>query len=187
MSIPYSVNLSWNFYKANTERHKEEPLAVQNPSEEVVNQTKRAVNEAFVKTFKQAGVRGVQFIRDGARLVLKVPIRSILTPIILPKNWKERERAKVNVKLTAYSFIQLFSVPVKFFVALTALAISAFSYKKAQWLLDKSETYTSRLDGRASQLEALKEEGRVNASDREEYNLYRIWLYNIDPKLCHKN
>lgn len=68
------------------------------------------------------------------------------------------ERAKVNVKLTGYAFVQLVSVPGKFIVALAALSAGPFSNEKAQWLLDKSVNWTIHLDGRASQLEALKEE-----------------------------
>jgi hypothetical protein len=122
--------------------------------------------------------------------VLKVPIRAIMTPIVLPKNWKERERSKINAKLTGYSFVQLLLVPVKFLVAIAAISASAISCKRAeQWLLDKSEgwtTYTTHLDGRASQLEALKEEGIKKSNTREEYAQYREWLYNIDSKLCRK-
>ncbi len=184
MSIPFNDNLCWDTYHSNPHWHKS--MSASAPSIDRENQMKRAVNEVFVQTFKQPLVRSVQFIRDAARLVLKVPIRSIWTPIVLPKNWKQLERAKINTKLTAYSFVQLVSVPAKFLVALAALATSAISWRGAQWLLDKSVRWTLHLDGRASQLEALKEVGGSNASNRHQYNLYKDWLYTINPKLCRK-
>ena len=105
----------------------------------------------------------------------------------LPKNWKAREHAKINATLTAYSFVQLLFVPAKFIVALTALATSAVSWKKAKYLLDKSENWSTHLNGCAAQLEALKEEGLKNASTQKEYNTYKEWIYSIDPKLCLKD
>lgn len=78
------------------------------------------------------------------------------------------------------------TVPAKFAVALTALALSAVSAKRASQLLNAIDTCTSTLDGRASQLEALKEEGVVNATSKEELAAYRNWLYSLDPKLCRK-
>ncbi len=184
MSIPYNDNLKWDAYQSKSEWYK--GLPEWTPSTDHESQLIRAANELFAQTFKQPVVRGVQCIRDAARLVLKVPIRSMLTPVWKSENWKQRERAKINAKLAGYSLVQLVSVPAKFLVALAALATSAISYQKAKRLLDKSERWTAHLDGRASQLEALKEEGRLNAKTREEYNAYKQRLYNIDPKLCRK-
>ncbi|GAB4230981.1 MAG: hypothetical protein Tsb0021_09190 [Chlamydiales bacterium] len=184
MSIPFNDHLKWDVYTSNPNWHGS--LSAPAPSIDQEDVVRQAVQTLFVQTFKQTGVRGVQFVRDAARLVLKVPIRSALTPIVLPKNWKQRERAKINAKLAGYSFVQLVSVPAKFLVALTALAAAAISYEKAKWLLDHSEYCTAYLDGRASQLEALKEEGRKYASNKEEYNNYKNWLYSINPLLCSK-
>jgi hypothetical protein len=178
MSIPYNDALSWNSYQTTPDWYKNQPAAP--PSSEAP--VKRAANELFA----QPVVRGVQFIRDAARLVLKVPIRALKTPIILEKNWKELERAKVNAKLTGYSFVQLVTAIVKIPVALAALATAVISPDKATWLLDQSARFTAYLDGRASQLEALKEEGAKREGNREEYNNYKSWLYGIDPKLCRK-
>lgn len=184
MAIPFNDKLLWNNYCANPDWHTSKSESASEADRH--NQVRRVVNELSAQIFKQSFVRGVQFVRDAARLVLKVPIRSIWTPIILPKNWKELERSKINTKLTGYSFVQLLSVPVKVLVALAALATVAVSQKKAQCLLDKSESWTAYLDGRASQLEALKEVGAKGASNRKEYDLYRHWLYTINPKLCRK-
>lgn len=179
MAIPYNDGISWKSFC----QYKNLLTPQEAASTNCKTSWERAKRE-LAQTFPQLGVRGVQFIRDGLRLTLKVPIRAIWKPIILSKNWGELERAKINVKLTGYSFVQLISVPVKFAVALIAIATSAISQEKANWLLDKSEAWTAHLDGRASQLEALKEEGAKNAVSRELYTQYRIWLYNIDPKLC---
>lgn len=187
MSIPYNDNLSWASFTGSSNWHIGPSEPTLPPLIDRGNPRIR-VNEYFVQCIKKTFVpgRGVQFIRDTARLVLKVPIRSIWTPIVLPKNWRELERSKINAKLTGYSFVQLISVPVKFLVALVALATSAISWKKAHCLLDKSEGWTAHLDGRASQLEALKEVGGKKATDRNEYDQYKKWLYSIDPKLCVK-
>jgi len=187
MSIPYNSALQWGNFLLPTENYVEEREANSDVNGNEKSPTERAVNELLVQAPNESYRRGVQFIRDVARLVLKVPVRSAWTPIVLPKNWRQRERAKVNAKLTAYSFVQLISISAKFFVALTALAVSAISFKKAQYLLDKSENVTAHLDGRASQLEALKEEGRTNAKNKDEFNEYKSWLYNFDPKTCRVN
>ncbi len=181
MSIPYNDNLKIDNYQTNLTWY----LGLQAPLTKSDSQAKRALGELY---YNQSVVRFVQFIRDTARLLLKVPYRAIATPIILEKNWQERERAKVNVKLTGYAFVQLVYVPVKFIVALVALGISARSQENAKWLLDTNEEWTAYLDGRASQLEALKEEGAktVKAENRDEFEAYRRWLYSIDPKLCRK-
>ncbi|MEX1012078.1 MAG: hypothetical protein WDZ27_00100 [Waddliaceae bacterium] len=181
MSISFNIALSWESYLENRDWQSvstEKPLNGQN------SEARRAANALFEQTFKQLPLRGIQFIRDTARLVLKVPIRSIWTPIVLEKNWKQRERAKINTKLVGYSLVQLLSVPVKFLVALVAIATTAVSLNKAKLLLDSSEAWTAYLDGRASQLEALKEVGRKNAKSPIEYNAYKSWLYTINPKRC---
>lgn len=177
MCIPYNDQLSWASYKSSFGQATSEPDLPSAPP---------IVDELCAQAFKQPFTRCIQFIRDAARLVLKVPMRSIWTPIILSKNWKQLERAKINAKLTGYSFVQLVSVPAKFLVALAALATLAFSLKKARSMIEKSDGWTAHLDGRASQLEALKEEGLTNAVDREEYNQYKEWVYRIDPKFCRK-
>ena len=182
MSIPYNNNLSLPVYQTNPNWHQN----LQVPSFTSENETERAVDELFTHTFEQPVVRGIQFIRDTARLVLKVPIRAIATPIFLEKNWRERERAIVNAKLTGYSFVQLASVPVKFTVVLIALATSAISQDRAKYFLDKNEEWTAYLDGCASQLEALKEEGAKQKLSRLEFDRYKNWLSEIDPKLCRR-
>ena len=182
MSIPYNPQLSLETYHSNTNWYQSLPAPSLLNSE---NQVTRAVNELFAQAFKQSFVRE-QFLRDTARLVLKVPIRAIVKPIFLEKNWQERERAKVNAKLTGYSFVQLASVPVKFSVALIALMTAAASQERAKKVLDASEKWTTHLDGRCSQLEALKEEGAKKAQSWDEFVQYRTWLFNIDPRLCRK-
>ncbi len=184
MSIPYNDNLKWAIYNTNPDWHKS-----LEQEQEILNDQKNstsAVSELFTQTFKQSYERGFQFIRDLARLGLKVPIRAIKTPIVFPKNWKERERCKINAKLTGYSCVHLLSVPVKFLVAIAAILTSAVSHKGGQWLLDKSARWTIYLDGRASQLEALKEEGIKNANSPEMFNQYKNWLYEINAKNCRK-
>jgi hypothetical protein len=184
MSIPYNENLKWDIYTSNPDWHKvlpeEIPELLKNPKDQV-----SGVNELVQQTVYQPALRSIQFIRDLARLVLKVPVRVVMTPIILPKNWKERERSAINAKLTGYSLVQLLSVPVKFLVAIAAILTSAFSREGEIWLLDKSERWTTHLDGRTSQLEALKEEGVKRSSDREDYNRYKEWIYEIDSRICH--
>lgn len=182
MAIPYHDHLRWHSYRSESDWPNNQPASPTARN----SQLSRVVNELFQQTCKQSVVRSVQFIRDTARLILKVPFRSMKTPIVLEKNWKQRERAKINAKLTGYSFIQLTSIPAKFLVALVALGILPISQNTTKELLDKSESWTAYLDGRASQLEALKEEGRQHAQNREEYNRYKTWLYSIDPKLCRK-
>lgn len=186
MSIPYNDKLQWSTYTSDPNWYKNQFEAATAPSVNSRSIAKRAATEVLTQLFKQSVVRGIQFIRDGARLVLKVPIRAVWTPIILPKNWRELERTKINVKLTGYSLVQLVSVPVKSVIALAALIVSAVSKNRAKWLLNKSEGWTSHLDGRASQLEALKEVGAKKAPDRNQYDAYKQWLYGVDPKLCRK-
>jgi hypothetical protein len=182
MSIPYNDNLSWVNYLSNPDW---QDRAI-TPIKAVDSQTKRAAKAAFNLGLVEPFTRSVQFFRDSLRLTLKVPLRALKTPYHLEKNWKEYERAKINVKLTAYSFVHVLTVPAKFGVALTALALSAVSAKRARQLLDSIDSCTSTLDGRASQLEALKEEGVVNATDKEALKTYQTWLYSLDPKLCRK-
>jgi hypothetical protein len=186
MSIPYNDHLQWNTYTSDSNWYKSQFEATTAPSVDASSIAKRASTEVLTQIFKESFVRGIQFVRDGARLVLKVPIRSVWTPIILPKNWRELERTKINVKLTGYSLVQLISVPVKSVTALAALVVSAVSKNGANWLLDKSKSCSAHLDGRASQLEALKEVGAKKAPDRKQYYAYKQWLYTIDPKLCRK-
>jgi hypothetical protein len=182
MSIPYNDCLRLDQYYSNPNWYED----LQDSSRKEESQSERAIDELFANALKQPIVRTIQLIRDTLRLVLKVPIRALATPIFLEENWQERERAKVNAKLTGYAFVQLLSVPVKFLCALIALGISTFSSEKAEWLLDTSEEWTAYIDGRTSQLEALKEEGAKKCQSREEFDAYRDWLYGIDPKLCRQ-
>src|SRR5688572_30257067 len=148
MSIPYNDNLKLSVYQSNPEWHLHlEESAVKNEG-----QGQRAADELLENATKQPFFRTIQFIRDTARLILKVPVRAVWTPIILEKNWAERERATVNAKLTGYAIVQLASVPPKFLVALVAIVTSVGSQEKAKWLLDTSEAWTKHLDGRTSQL-----------------------------------
>ncbi len=182
MAIPFNNNLTWKNYAIYPDWH----ASLTEPMGGTENQVNKSAKGIFKHIGNQFGARGVQFIRDGARLVLKVPVRSLLTPIFLPKNWKQRERAKINAKLAGHAFVQLLIVPAKFLIALTTLVKLGVFFKKSNELLDRLEQQTDRLDGRASQLEALKEVGRIHAKDRQEYNGYKKWLYRIDPKLCRK-
>jgi hypothetical protein len=180
MSIPYNNNLRLCIYQSNPTCFEHRPKPVQ----ESENQVKRAVSAIFVNAVQQPFVRGVQFIRDVLRLILKVPIRAVANAIFLEKNWQEKERAQINAKLTGYAFVQLVSVPAKFAVSLVALGVATGSKKNAKWILDTSEEWTAHLDGRASQLEALKEEGAKKSESRADYEAYRAWLYHIDAKDC---
>ncbi len=182
MSIPYGDHLQWD--KLMSPVIAEPPIWAPSSHQ---SQKVRAKQELTRKAISQIFSRSVQFIRDAARLVLKVPVRSIWTPIILPKNWKQRERAKINAKLAGYSFVQLVILPAKFAVALVALALCKVDSKRAKLWLDESEEVTAYLDGRASQLEALKEEGRVKAQNFADFEKYRTRLYKLDPKVCVKN
>ncbi|MDR3625066.1 MAG: hypothetical protein P4L16_08025 [Chlamydiales bacterium] len=186
MSIPYNDNLQWHTYASNSNWYKNQPEVITALLMDFSDVTKRAATEALAQIFKESVLRSIQFIRDGARLVLKVPIRSVWTPIILSKNWREFERTKINVKLTGYSAVQWIFVPFKSVTALAALVVSVVSKDGANWLLNKSESWTVYLDGRAAQLEALKEVGAKRAPDRNQYDAYKQWLYDIDPKLCCK-
>lgn len=184
MSIPYNEILSIKNYRSDatyaclndlppTEQNLEDPAT-------------RAKGMLYSLTFK-GPARSVQFVRDALRLILKVPVRSfILKPIFFEKNWQERERATVNLKLVGYSFIQLVAMPVKFVVALVALGIAKRNPEKAQEMLNECDIWTRHHDGRASQLEALKEEGAKSANDRAEFEAYRNWLYGIRPEFCRK-
>lgn len=176
MAIPY------NSYYLRLSTSLSDPYWCQNvraPLEKSEDQTSRALEELSMCTYKRP-YRTEQLGRDVARLVFKVPYRLFVNE----KNWQEFERSKVNVGLTFYSCTQWLSVPVKFMVAIIALATSPFSQDRAKWLLDRSEAWTSYMDGRASQLEALKEEGAKKAQTRQEFDEYRAWLYHIDPRLC---
>ena len=184
MSIPFNNNLLWNIYSKTPDWHKNKSIEISTPLELFDNKVSYAAKEVFIKTPKQFVSRGIQFIRDAARLILKEPFRSIWTPVVLPKNWGQRERVAINGKLAGYAFIQLVFVPVKFLVALTAIALSAISCNRAKSFLDKSESWTQDLDGRSSRLEALKEVGVKKINNQSDYIKYKNWLYNIDPKLC---
>lgn len=182
MSIPYNPNLTLDCYYKNLSNE----VSWLEPSLDSGNQENRAAKEAIANLFKEPVVRGIQLLRDTARLVLKVPIRAIAKPIFLEKNWQELERAKINVKLTGYAFVQLAVVPAKFAIALSALAVCVFSQKTAKTWLDESYKWTAYFDGRASQLEALKEEGAKKLKTRDEFENYKSWLYRFDPSVCRK-
>jgi hypothetical protein len=177
MSIPYANHLKLNCYQTHPDWH-------QGLSPKISD---RGAFVYAVHQVVQFPIRVIQLIRDVARLIFKVPIRALCTPICLEKNWQEKERAKINAKLASYAFIQLVSVPVKFGIALIALGISIASSEKAQNIVNACKNYTIHLDGRAAQLEALKEEGAKKAKTKQEYYAYRDWLYSIDPRLCKKN
>lgn len=207
MSIPYSDKIKWDAYQNDQFIDNRGNAVPVGSKQDLFN---RAVKEVFVCSISQLKTRSVQFVRDALRLVLKVPIRAVKTPFIFKKYWKQCENAKINAKLTGYSFVHLLYVPVKFAVALAALATLSVSAAKAQWLLDKCDEGSAYLDGRASQLEALKEEGLKNATmkqpildkdskpetpeeevlryddERALYNSYKQWLYRIDPRMCRQ-
>lgn len=182
MSIPFHPGLNW----ANFTAHRYDAKLVWEPQAPAAAPTaqRAAVNELATQIFKQSIVRGVQLIRDSLRLVLKVPARAAWHAIWRPGNWSERERAKINVKLVGYSLAQFVFIFPKMLVAVGALATSAASQEKAKWLLSKSADWTAHFDGRASQLEALKEVGRKFANNKEEYLAFKTWVYTFDAKLC---
>ena len=192
MAIPYSLDLTYECYKesliprydheCNDDWRVDSDFSLE---QETTSVASRALNDLAVQIFQQPFVRGVQFIRDSLRLVLKVPFRAfIIKPIFFEKNWQEWERTKVNVKLTGYAFVQLLAVPVKLIVALVAMITLPFSEEKAKWLLDTSRELTACLDGETSRLEALKEEGAKKISEYSEFKQYKRWLYDIDPRKC---
>lgn len=111
------------------------------------------------------GKRSEQCLRDTARLVLKVPARLMLQPL----NWQIKERSKINAKLAGYSVVLLVTVSADFFAALFATSL---------------QNWISIFDGRTAQLEALKEVGTTHATTKEEFELYKTWLYTIDPLKC---
>jgi hypothetical protein len=186
MSIPYSDNIRWNSYTNTPNWYTKVPVPTQNMMPENKNSVQQIVHKIFIDTFKELYTRGVQCLRDSARLILKEPIRSVWTPIILSKNWKQRERVVVNAQLVGCSFVQLVYVPTKALMAIAALATLTVSREKALQLLDISESWSANLDGCASRLEALKTEGRGNAQNQEAYHEYKEWLFKIDAKLCRK-
>lgn len=198
MSLPYAKNqLNLDNYLSNTT-----PVWPEKVASDTDNLVKRVANEFFAQTFKQPFVRSIQFIRDSARLILKVPIRTLITePFFKKQNWGSRERAKINAKLVGYSFIQMISVPVKILIAILAIFTLAIGWTSAtKMLLDKSDSYSKYLDGRASQLEALKMEGckknekyfkKLTRHNKEKSKLtfkifcdYKNWLYQFNPILC---
>lgn len=183
MAIPFNDCLKYDKY---LDVHSKSFPARAKPADDGVNQVRRAVHAVFIQTFRHSLQHGEQFLRDAARLVLKVPVRAIREKIWLQENWSELERAKINAKLTAYSLAQLASTPFKTMIALAALTTTLFSSKKAAALLNASEDCTAYLNGRAAQLEALKEEGRKKAPNKDEYLRYQKWVYEFDPKLCYK-
>lgn len=189
MSIPYSTNLSWNNFNTHPNWFvAQKDQAIEKESELTKeSQAKRALSDISNQVFKQPIKRGIQFLRDAARLILKTPIRCIYRPIVEKCLWRQVERTAINGKLAFYSFVQLASVPFKFLVALIALSISPFSGRKAKWLQDKSEDWTQNIDGRMSKLEALKEEGLENSTTHTEFLAYKKWIQQINPHLCRKS
>lgn len=85
-----------------------------------------------------------------------------MTPVVYQKNWRQRERAKVNVQMVGFSAKKVFLIPFRFLVALTALGISSVSFQKAKDLLDRNDELAVTLQGRAAQAEALKPGLRPN-------------------------
>jgi hypothetical protein len=161
MAIPYNSDISIENYRSGY---------IPTASERTPSfKTESAIRQIFI--------RGEQCIRDAARMVLKEPIRCVWTPIVLPKNWKRREHLKINAQLAAISFTQLVAVSVKPVVVL-------IDYVFQKSISEKIESCTTYLDGRAAQLEALKEEGCSKANTWEEYQNYQKWLFQIDPALC---
>lgn len=161
MSIPYNDNLKWDSY-------------INDPNRDDWTRQDRT----------EPKNRAIQFVQDLARLVLKVPFRAVfVTPVFYEENWGERERCTINAKLTGYSFVQMLLVPVKFMVAIATILTSSICCEGASQSLNNYSLY---LDGRASQLEALKEEGVKRAATREEFDQYKEWLYAIAPGQARK-
>ncbi|MCE5295199.1 MAG: hypothetical protein LLF94_11390 [Chlamydiales bacterium] len=168
MATPYADNLKWNVYQTNPDWHQKMAKPVPKPSDRPVEQ---AVREVFTQAFKEPVVQGVQFVRDLARLVIKVPIR-----LIRSQSWQAKENAVINAKLAGYSLVRFAFVPVKLIFTISALFTSTFD--------KRAHDVTTVLNGRASQLEALKEEGLKNATSKLEYLYYKSWVYTINPELC---
>lgn len=183
MAIPFNPQLAWESYLQLKESSLDAPEVVLSSIEWTVEHDE-VMKFLFVQTVKEPVVRTVQFVRDLARLVLKVPYRSVKTPVWLKKNWKERRRAEMNVQLVGCAFVQMFSTLPKIPVAMTAVVLLPVSKRKAKWVRDQSEKWTAYFDGCAAQFEALKSVGRVYAKTPEEYKEYKQWLYKITPKAC---
>lgn len=183
MATPYSGILRWNTFKSTDNSYWHTYTEPQRIEEEPSGQTNRAAIDAVNQVVIELIARGVQCIRDTARLVLKTPIRLIFERC----HWKQLERASINGKMAFYSAVQLVSVPPKFLAALSALCISPFSQRKAKWIQDKSESWTRNIDGRMSKLEAQKEEGLKNASCKKEFLAYKKWVERIPAHRCRKN
>lgn len=196
MSIPYNhYAISWDNYELssgfsamfraiNRESNFTSERTLRKDSYHLSTHLNKVVSIIFIETIRDLVLRTVQFIRDSARVVLKVPIRVITTPSIVTHNWKERERTIINMKLPLYSFAQVLLVGVKFATALLSIPISVLSPKYGRSLLNQCQEQVLTLDGRAAQLEALKEEGRVHAKNPQEFANYKAWLYQFDPKEC---
>lgn len=175
MAIPYNNHLSYNNFIYNNEWYKDPQNLKPVPQK---------ANPLFIPELFR---RSIQFIRDAARLVLKVPVRAVWTPIILKKNWRERERALINVKLTGYSFVHLVSVPIKLVATIASLAVMIFNINAFNSINVYRHSWTAFLDGRASQLEALKEVGLKKTKTDKEYETYKQWVYSIHPALCRSD
>lgn len=187
MSVPYvSEVIGWNAYLSEVENgFSTNEIFVKEAAFESTKegQAKRAVTDVFHQAIYESLKRSVLFVRHGLRTVLKTPIR-LIKATGKETLWWQKERASINAKLALYSFVQMISVPAKFLVALAALAISPFSGRNAEWLQDWSESWTENIDGRMSKLEALKEEGIVNAKTKDEYNAYKKWVQGKNALLC---
>jgi hypothetical protein len=177
MAIPYNPQIGFISFCSSA------PIDDPVPHKRIKNVSGYA-KEAIAQIFKDSIVRTIQCVRDTARLCLKVPIRALYTPIFLSKNWRERERTKINCQLAAYSAFHLVCVPAKTVLALAALVSAVFSKREAHYFLKKSRSLTTYLDGGAARLEALKEEGAKKAPSQRDYHEYKLWLYNIPRDRC---
>ena len=139
MATPYADNLKWAVYQTNPNWHlnmaKFIPKPIKRPAEQ-------AVYEVFIQTFKEPIVQGVQFVRDLARLVIKVPIR-----LIRSRDWQVCENAAINAKLAGYSFVRFAFVPVKLILAISAIFASSVAKSSGRFILDTSAHASTMLNG----------------------------------------
>lgn len=183
MLIQYNNNLSWGSYRMNHGFYTPEPVM----GNYLLSPKKRAFQNLNQQAFVQPISRSLQFTSRAATLAFVTPVQSVVEPIFLKENWKQRERARIDAALTKYTFIQLACTSLKLIVALVALGICLISGSAAKVLLDKSDKFIKNLDGKMAKFEALKKEGLINSQTKEEYEAYKKWIGDIDPILCLKD
>jgi hypothetical protein len=174
MAVAYPDIFRWNNFKQSPETR-----VIKTDEPKKVSSSDRSIREMSNLVFKEARVRGEQFVRDAARLMIKTPPRFVYRSIVEKCLWKQRERAIVNGKMTLYSFVQFGSLPVKFVLELVVWSLP--SWKKNEELQNASIHWTQDIDVRRAKLEALKEEGLKHATQEPEYLAYEQWIRQLTP------